>query len=202
MKLNIKSMAALLIGAVFCFVGVANAEENRVTINDDKVSMASTDSSYGSIPAKRNYLNFDYSKDMNDYGVKPIPAFQRNITVWATGLPNRGARKNIYLLERGVRYKVRVSRFTHFGRWRPTKRDLKNDACYEFNARPRPVSLPVVKTNFGFNFCTRGYRANHVYDSQVIMGNGARLVMWVYDTDYRDNYGNYYVEVIQMASRR
>lgn len=143
-----------------------------------------------------------YSTGLKDYRSNPTISMQRNITVWATGLPNKGRQKRIYRLERGVRYKVRVSQFTHFGTWRPTGRALKNDACYEFNARSRKVSLPVVKTNYGFNFCLRGYRANHVYESQVVYGRRTNLVMWVYDTDYRDNYGSYYVEVIELVSRR
>lgn len=146
-------------------------------------------------------------KDLNSAGFPdnhfmPVISAQRDITVWATGLPNKGRQKRMYRLDRGVRYKVRVSRFTHFGTWKPTRRALKNDACFEFNARSRKVSLPVIKTNFGFNFCSGNYKANHVYLSQAIYGNGSYLVMWVYDSDYRDNYGDYYVEVIELASRR
>jgi hypothetical protein len=199
MQKNIKSVLFSIVVSVICLVSINNiqaaapkSERDNINLNKDKLVLnvsADQIKSYG----PTNLIN-DLVESPN--------FIQRNITVWATGLPNKGQRKNIYRLERGVRYKVRVSRFTHFGTWQPTRRALKNDACYEFNARSNKVSLPVVKTNYGFNFCSGGYKANHVYESQVLYGRGTQLVMWVYDSDYRDNYGDYYIEVIEIRSRR
>lgn len=125
------------------------------------------------------------------------PVQARDITMTTASLSNRaGTHRPLMTLERGQRYKIRVSNSTHFGTWPATRRDLKNDACFEFNSGRGRVPLPVVKNSHGFNLCQFGYRANHRYESQTIYGDGRTLSMWVYDTDYRDNFGSYYVEVI------
>lgn len=124
------------------------------------------------------------------------PAFARDIVMKTASVPNNGARISTMILERGKRYRLDVSGFTHFGTWKPTRRALKNDACFEFNSGRGQVSLPVLKSSHSFNLCWRGYSANHNYSSQIIYGDGRRLVLWVYDSDYRDNYGLYYAKVV------
>ncbi|MEP2987415.1 MAG: hypothetical protein ABJN65_11765 [Parasphingorhabdus sp.] len=120
------------------------------------------------------------------------------LTMHTKSIPSNGTRMSTMRLERGKRYKVRISGQTHFGTWKPTRRALKNDACFEFNSGRGRVGLPVVKSSHGLNFCRSGYRSNHKYESQIIYGDGRNLSLWVYDTDYRDNYGSYYAEVILM----
>jgi len=120
------------------------------------------------------------------------------LTMHTNSIPANGSRISTMWLERGKRYKVRISGQTHFGTWKPTRRALKNDACFEFNSGRGRVSLPVVKSSHSLNFCRSGYRANHKYESQIIYGDGRNLTLWVYDSDYRDNYGSYYAEVILM----
>lgn len=122
----------------------------------------------------------------------------RPLTMHTKSIPANGSRMSTIRLERGQRYKVRISGQTHFGTWKPTRRALKNDACFEFNSGRGYVSLPVVRSSHGLNFCRSGYRANHQYESQIIYGDGRNLGLWVYDSDYRDNYGSYYAEVILM----
>ena len=131
------------------------------------------------------------------FGVAVPQAEARDIVMRTASIPNKGQRITIREpLERGKRYKLQVSGFTHFGTWQPTRRALKNDACYEFNSGRGPVSLPVVQNSHGFNLCSRGYRVGHDYESQVIYGDGRMVTLWVYDSDYRDNYGNYYAKLV------
>jgi hypothetical protein len=193
MKTNIKSIFWAISVTMICLVTFSNQTK------------ASNQIEKGNSFLKENYSSTKLTtvllEGVNQNINKANKTSQRDLVVWATGLPNRGSQKRMYRLDRGQRYRVRVSRFTHFGTWQPTRKALKNDACYEFNSRPRPVSLPVIKTNFGFNFCFGRYKANHIYESQIVSGNGSYLVMWVYDSDYRDNYGDYYVEVIHIRSR-
>ncbi len=126
-------------------------------------------------------------------------ASARELVMHTASIPNNGGRVTLGYMERGKRYKLRVRGSTHFGTWKPTRRALKNDACYEFNSGRGRVALPVVKNNRSFNLCARGYRSNHIYESQVIYsGNGGAVTLWVYDSDYRDNYGSYYAELVLM----
>jgi len=121
----------------------------------------------------------------------------RDIVMKTASIFNNSARRtNVGVAERGKRYKLRVSGSTHFGTWKPTRRALKNDPCFEFNSGRGQVGLPVVKNSHGFNLCGRGYRRSHVYESQIIYGDGRPVSVWVYDSDYRDNYGSYYAELI------
>lgn len=46
------------------------------------------------------------------------------------------------------------------------------------------------------NLRGRGCRAEHNYDSQTISSDGRMVTLKFYDSDYRDNYGKFYVRLV------
>ena len=125
-------------------------------------------------------------------------AQNRQLTIWSGALASNGGVIATTRLQHGQRYQVRIAGAVHFGTWKPTKRALKNDACFEFNSGRGAVSLPIIQNSHGLNFCARGYSARHVYQTQLIYGDGRALTLRVFDTDYRDNYGSFNVQVVLM----
>lgn len=114
----------------------------------------------------------------------------------------------VYVASNGKRtegYAVRIDRYyyivvsgsTYFSRRGGPGRRLMNDACYEFNSKPRPVPLPVFNNNHNINVCGQ-YSSKHVYRSNPFMPNRA-LQFWIYDTEYSDNSGNLRVDVYELG---
>jgi len=121
-----------------------------------------------------------------------------NRVVWQGNVSSRGQRITSFPLERGKTYYLEVSGTVYFGRWRVNRRSLVNDACYEFNAKGYPDSLPVFKNNMNIQVCAP-YQPNHVYRSAPFRSNGQRITFWICGTDCRDNRGSLNVRIVQVG---
>jgi len=120
--------------------------------------------------------------------------------VWAGNVSSLGRSIQAFNLRPRLRYYIVVSRNVYFGRWSVNGRSLLNDACYEYNAKGRPDSLPVFKNSFNIPVCDGRYRSSHVYRSAPFVYSGGALRFWIFDTDYRDNSGSMYVQVFRVGS--
>ncbi len=114
-------------------------------------------------------------------------------------VPSDGRPVTLDGLEVGGSYQLRVSGSMTFGRWAATGATLRNDACYEYDAKGFPDPLTVFQNSFDVVVCGL-YRSDHVYLSAPFVAPSQRLVLWVFDTDYRDNDGALDVEIIPIAS--
>lgn len=118
-------------------------------------------------------------------------------TIWTGRVSSDGNRVVAVGLQAGATYIMEVSGSVYFGRWSQNGRDLLQDACYEFNARGYPVPLPVFKNSANINVC-QSYRADHVYRSAPFVADGQPLLLWIFDTDYRDNNGALSVRILKL----
>jgi hypothetical protein len=111
------------------------------------------------------------------------------------GVPSDGRPVTLDGLQVGGTYQLRVSGTMVFGRWPATGRTLQNDACFEYAAKGYPDPLTTFQNSFGVIVCGP-YRSDHTYVSAPFVAPSERLVLWVFDTDYRDNGGVLDVEII------
>jgi hypothetical protein len=119
--------------------------------------------------------------------------------IWSGFVPGNGSSVGPNRLAAGANYMLEVSGWMYFGRWSQNGRPLHNDPCYEFNARNRPIPLPVLKNSLGVNTCG-AYNPSHVYRSAPFRSNGQGVKFSVFDTDYRDNRGGFLAMVLQTSS--
>ncbi|MBW6455611.1 MAG: hypothetical protein K0A98_06975 [Trueperaceae bacterium] len=115
-------------------------------------------------------------------------------------VPATGERVVLTGLRAGDVYQLRASGWMSFGTWWQNGRPLLDDACFEFAAKGFPDPLPVVANDLGLSLCDGGYRDDHVYLSQTFVAPSPQVVLWVIDTDYRDNAGSVLVEALWLRA--
>lgn len=115
--------------------------------------------------------------------------------VWNGYVSAKGVVKGPIPLKLGETYYFKVGSNVHFGKWWKNGRSLKNDACYEFNAKGYPDPLPVFENNLRIPLCSGTYHANHSYTSALFTANNSSISFRIFDTEYSDNSGSMYVQL-------
>jgi hypothetical protein len=93
-------------------------------------------------------------------------------------------------------YRIKVSQVINLGKWVQERENLANDACYEFNKEKHLEKYESLKNSQNISVCDGTYHLDHVYQSAPFVAKQNRLLFWVSDTDYDDNNGAFYVEII------
>ncbi|MDP1836781.1 MAG: CFI-box-CTERM domain-containing protein [Chlamydiales bacterium] len=106
-------------------------------------------------------------------------------------------------LNKGDTYVIEAKKTISEGIWVENKKPFANDACYEFNAMvdaDGPKALPIFKSSAPIGVCDGKYHDDHVYKSETFVADDSPLKLWVFDTDYRDNTGNFEASIYKVAS--
>lgn len=145
----------------------------------------------------------DYSDNSGELQVQLTQIDQTStapIRVWKGQLSSDGTTSPTIKLIFGQKYQIKVSGTMVFGIWSKNNKELHDDACYEFNANDIPVLLPAFKNSLEISVCDGKYHPNHEYQSEPFIANKNEIRFWVFDTDYRDNSGELFVEVFQIRN--
>ncbi len=138
-----------------------------------------------------------YAQPITDSGVGS-PITEKGTLEFTVYVPSNGMTTEARVVrKKNTYYYLVVSGSAYFSRYDRPGGQLMNDACYEFNSKPRPVPMDVLKNNQNVNVCNSRYNRNSQYRTKPFIPKGP-LRFWIFDTDYRDNSGGLRVDVYRL----
>lgn len=119
--------------------------------------------------------------------------------IWKGNVKASGSPTEAIKLINHETYKIKVSKFVNLGKWVQAGEKLASDACYEFSQTSEQSKLESLKNSLNISVCDGKYHPDHTYESEFFEAKQNRIHFWINDTDYNDNSGELYVEIIHKA---
>lgn len=117
--------------------------------------------------------------------------------IWSGEINSDGTPSNVISLEFNKTYQIKAKGYINLGKWIQAQKKLANDPCYEFNKERSTEKRESLKNSLSVSVCDGSYHPDHSYQSEPFIAKNNRIHFWIDDTDYDDNSGSFYVEIIR-----
>ncbi len=122
--------------------------------------------------------------------------------IWEGEVNSDGTPTTSVKLTLGHEYFIKVSGVMNLKKWWKQGKPLEEDACFEFNAEQTPMKLLSFKNSININVCDGTYHPDHIYTSKPFIAAQSGVHFWIYDSDYEDNNGTLFVQVIDTERKK
>lgn len=117
--------------------------------------------------------------------------------IWSGEINSDGTPSAAIPLEFNKTYQIKANGYINLGKWIQAQKKLANDSCYEFNKEKSTEKRESLRNSLSISVCDGSYHPDHRYQSEPFIAKNNRIHFWIDDTDYDDNSGSFYVEIIR-----